>query len=313
MRTTGDFTSLKSVIKPLHLAIGVFDGLHRGHQAVIQTAVTAAKASEGEAWLVTFKPHPLALLRPEAAPLRLMGDTLRQIVLAEMGLSGVLELPFTTEFAAQTGEAFCELLLKHAPTLRSISVGEDWHFGKGRDGNVQLLTAYGKKNGFCVNGITPVLEGETVVSSTWIRGTIQSGNLQEATRLLGRPFSMAGRVVEGRKLARKLGFPTANVSLEAECLPPLGVYAVHGRIWDGATAHPWWPGVANLGVRPTVEAAGTKPSLEVHFFDLQQDLYGKVLEVRLREFIRPEKRLQSLEELKEQIAKDSAEARRITT
>jgi riboflavin kinase / FMN adenylyltransferase len=285
-----------------HLAIGVFDGLHLGHRAVVTAAQNTARDLGGSVGLLTFRPHPAKVLRPELAPQLLMGRTLRSKVLADWGVPEVTELAFDAEFASQPPEGFVAQLRSQFPQLATISVGRDWKFGYQRRGDVAFL----QKSGFRVNGIAPVtLDGETV-SSTRIRKLVSQGELAAASKLLGRPYSLAGEVVNGRRLARKLGFPTANVALEVECLPPQGVYAV-----QVLTQSAKYAGVANLGRRPTVETGEVAPSLEAHLFDFAGDLYGQTLEVQLTRFLRAERRLGSLEELQQQIGLDVQQARQV--
>jgi riboflavin kinase/FMN adenylyltransferase len=193
--------------------------------------------------------------------------------------------------------------VSHCHPLGCISVGDTWTFGKNRGGNIHTLMDEGQKHGFAVYGVPPIrIDGE-VVSSTLIRDAVTAGDLEKASRLLGRDYALFGEVKKGRQLARQLGFPTANVMPEAELLPPFGVYAVETKV-EGL----WRRGIANLGVRPTVETTTPLPSLEVHLHDWSGDLYGLDLEVKLGRFIRPEKKFASLEELKKQIAEDVSDS-----
>jgi len=289
---------------PLALAIGVFDGLHLGHQEVILAAREHAARHDGRAVVLTFDPHPLRVLRPESAPLRLCGARYRAVLLERMGLDAMLVCPFTPELASTEAEDFVAELVGVCRPLGCVSVGYAWTFGKNRGGTIHSLMDLGQRHGFAVYGVPPVRVDGEVVSSTLIRQAVAAGDLARAAALSGRPYALFGKVVEGRKLGRGLGFPTANVRVEAEMLPPYGVYAASADIGGRTLA-----GVANLGVRPTVEKTGSVPMLEVHFFDWQGDLYAQDLEVRLGAFMRPERKFAGMAELRAQIASDVLLAR----
>jgi riboflavin kinase/FMN adenylyltransferase len=295
---------LSTVPGPVALAIGVFDGLHRGHQEVIRAAQEHAAQHQGTAVVMSFEPHPLRILRPVAAPKMLCGLSYQMQLLERMGISTALLCPFTPETAATPAEAFMDQLVTHCHPLGCISVGYTWTFGKGRGGDIHLLMDQGQQHSFAVYGMPPIREDGVIVSSTLIRDAVGSGDLVKASRLLGRKYALYGQVKQGRQLARQLGFPTANVRPEAELLPPFGVYTVEVEI-----AGRLEKGIANLGVRPTVENEGVAPSLEVHLFDWSGDLYGQNLEVRLGHFLRPEQKFDGIEALKQQIALDLQSAR----
>ncbi|TDU70768.1 riboflavin kinase/FMN adenylyltransferase [Prosthecobacter fusiformis] len=295
---------LAQVPGPVSLAIGVFDGVHLGHQEVIRAAQEHAVQHHGQAVVMSFDPHPLSVLRPELKPKRLCGERQRSRLLASMGVAGTLLCPFTREVADTSAEEFVGSLVAACHPLGCISVGYTWSFGKNRSGNIHSLMDLGQRHDFAVYGVPPIrLEGE-VVSSTLIRDAVTSGNLTRAASLLGRPYSLLGTVVSGRQLARQLGFPTANVQPEAEVLPPYGVYAVQANLGGE-----WFPGIANLGLRPTVDEGAAAPSLEVHLFDWSGDLYGQELEVRLGTFLRPEKKFTGVDALLSQIQVDVQQAR----
>lgn len=301
LRATAD---LRSIAGPVFLAIGVFDGVHLGHRAVIERSLSDARAHAGTAVVVTFDPHPARVLRPERAP-RLLTSTPHKLrIIRSLGIEQVLALPFTEAFAATEPESFIRELAATCD-LREICVGHEWAFGKNRAGNLALLDRLGHELGFDEVGVAAVeIDGE-VVSSTIIRAAIEAGDLAKAARLLGRPYSVLGTVKLGNQLGRKLGFPTANLSAHNEQFPPNGVYAVSAEV-EGRSLR----GVANIGVRPTLEQAGGERLLEVHLFDFQGDLYGSDLEIFFRSFIRPEMKFASLEALKAQIANDALEANR---
>lgn len=300
-RSLQDLATLRG---PVVLAFGMFDGVHRGHQAVIHAANLAAGELHAEAVLFTFDPHPMRVLRPGEAPKLLCGPRHQLVVLKRAGVGSVLMCPFDQTVAGTSAHAFMEQLLQVCPGLRRICVGEGWRFGKGRGGDVAMLAAVGEERGFDVVAVPPVLHGTEVVSSTRIRHAVRAGDLNLAADLLGRFYSVFGTVIQGDQLARKLGFPTANVKVENEQLPPAGVYAVH-VLHDGRR----YGGVANLGHRPTITPENQELSLEAHLFDFDGDLYGRDLEVEFRRLLRAEQRFAGIEELRMQIAADCAAAR----
>lgn len=298
MQVLRSIDALSSIQGPLALAVGVFDGVHLGHQEVIEAAQEHATQHHGTAVVVTFDPHPAHVLRPGSAPKLLCGPRHQQRVLSQIGIPFLLTCPFTTETAKTPAREFIEQLVRAARPLGCISVGYTWNFGHKREGNIHLLMEMGQQHDFAVYGVPPLKIDGAVVSSTLIREAISNGDFAKAARFLGRDYSVFGTVVEGRQLGRQLGFPTANVDVENEQLPPLGVYAVQARI-NGA----WLPAVANLGRKPTI-ADNADPSLEVHLLDWSGDLYGHDLEVRFTQFLRPEMKFSGLDELKAQIQRD---------
>ncbi len=294
---------LAGISGPLYLAIGVFDGVHLGHQAVLRRAIEDAKRGGGSALAVTFDPHPLRVLRLESAPRLLTSIAHKLRLIRELGVANLLILPFDAAFAATPPDEFIRALAA-AGDLREICVGHEWSFGKGRAGNLALLAKLGDELGFAEVGVTPVTIDGQIVSSTLIRGAVERGDLATAERFLGRPYTILGTVVEGAHVGTKLGFPTANLAAHNEQFPPNGVYAVEVRTnGDRLT------GVANIGVRPTVAVAGGERLLEVHLFDFSRDLYGADVEVTFRKFLRPEQKFAGLDALKAQIARDAEEAR----
>ena len=296
--------SLAEIPGPLYLAIGVFDGVHLGHRAVLARALADAQSGSGTAVAVTFDPHPLRVLRPEQAP-RLLTSTGHKIrLIRSLGISHLLVIPFDHDFAATPPEVFIHALASSARPLREICVGHEWSFGKGRAGNLALLQKLGGQLGFSEVGVPPVTIDGQIVSSTLIRGAVESGDLATAARLLGRDYTVLGTVVKGDRIGRKLGFPTANLAAHNEQFPPNGVYAVQVQR-NGETLR----GVANIGVRPTVAHATGERLLEVHLFDFAEDIYGQDLEVTFRKFLRPEQKFPNLEALKAQITHDVAAAR----
>jgi len=294
---------LAAIPGPVVLAIGVFDGVHLGHRAVIERALSDARRLGAQAVVATFDPHPAKVLRPEKAP-RLLTSTPHKLrIIRSLGAQHVLTIPFTREFAATEPADFVRALAE-ACELREVCVGHEWAFGKDRTGNLALLDRLGHELGFEEVGVPAITAGGEVVSSTAIRAAVEAGDLAKAARLLGRDFSILGTVKRGDQLGRQLGFPTANLAAHNEQFPPNGVYAVDVRL-DGGERR----GVANIGVRPTIEHASGERLLEVHVLDFDGDLYDADLEVVFRRFLRAERKFPSLDALRAQIADDAASAR----
>nr|WP_226894947.1 bifunctional riboflavin kinase/FAD synthetase [Luteolibacter marinus] len=297
------FTAIEELARvegPHHLALGVFDGVHRGHQEVIGQAIAARAREGGTCGVLTFDPYPIRVLSPGTAPRRLLASLDHKAeILGRMGVDFLLALTFDLERAAQDADDFVQEVV--AVGVKTIAVGDDWRFGKARAGDVALLARYAGDLGFTLKALPPVMMDGERISSTRIRQAIRDGSLDAAARMLGRRYTVEGKVVEGRKLGRQIGFPTANVERGEEQFPPDGVWAV--RVREGAGR---WNGVANLGVRPTVD--GEDRVLEVHLFDYSGDLYGRILEVEFIKHLRHERKFESLDALKEQISHDVAEA-----
>ena len=300
-----------AALGPAYLAIGVFDGVHLGHRAVIGRAVEDARREPGAASVVvTFDPHPLKVLRPQAAPRLLTSSPHKRQVFAALGATHCLTLPFDAEFSVTPPEEFIGSLVRAGRPVREICVGFNWSFGRGRAGNLELLNRLGDRHGFAVVGLPSVsVDGETV-SSTRIRRAVERGDLGAAARMLGREFTVLGTVVKGQQLGRQLGFPTANLAAHNEQFPPDGVWAVEAILPDGGRR---LPGIVNLGYRPTVAKPGGERLLELHLFDFDADLYGQDVEVAFRTFLRPERKFDGVEALRAQIARDVAEARQRLT
>ena len=289
---------------PIFLAIGVFDGVHLGHQAVIRTSAEHAGAEGGTPVVVTFDPHPAKVLRPEKAPHLLTATQHKIALIRDLGVAHLLVLTFDKQFAATPPEEFVHKLVRQSNPLREICVGHEWSFGKGRAGNLALLEKLGAQDGFNVVGIKPVTVDGSVVSSTEIRRAVEQGDFVKAAAMLGREYTILGTVKAGAHLGRQLGFPTANLSAHSEQFPPNGVYVAEAQL-NGAT----YRGVANLGYRPTIADAKPERLLELHLFDLNRDIYGEDIEVRFVRYLRPEKKFDTLDALAEQIAADAKAAR----
>ncbi len=287
---------------PLHLALGVFDGVHTGHQAVIARAVEAAAREGGLAGVLTFDPHPIRVIAPSKAPPALLGTLAHKArVMEGLGVRLFIPLHFDIEFARMEASEFLEKLT--AAPVRTIAVGEDWRFGHNRSGDVNLLQQEAARRGFKLAAVAPVMHDGERVSSTRIRQAIRDGNLCAAELMLGRPYFVAGKVIEGKKLGRTIGFPTANLTTGEAQLPLDGVWAVRALLPDGRAL----AGVANLGLRPTV--GGDSRSLEVHLLDFSGDLYGQELEIQFEKHLRSEIKFPSIDALRVQIQRDADDAR----
>ena len=297
---------LADVGSSLHLAMGVFDGLHLGHQAVIKAAVRGAEISGGAPGVLTFEPHPIQVLSPENAPRRIFSSLeQKEILLSALGVEILLVLRFDEVMAGQTADTFAKSLLS-VPDLRQLVAGEDWKFGQGRQGTMAFLQGRGMDYNVSVEPIPAVTWQGERISSTRLRRALRAGNLNSVREMLGRPYSVMGTIVRGEQVGRELGAPTANIQTGDEQFPPDGVYAVSVRI-DGESRER--EAVANLGIRPTV--GGTQHLLEVHLLDFEGNLYGRTLEIFFGKMIRGEKQFQGLAELQNQIQLDLEEARRL--
>lgn len=304
MKTLAAIHELSALPGPLFLAIGVFDGVHLGHQAVIGRARADARAANGSAVVVTFDPHPVRVLRPEKAP-RLLTSTPHKVrLIRDLGVDQLLILPFDLAFAATPPESFIRELAAAGRPLREICVGHTWAFGKDRAGNLELLERLGNELGFTEVGVPAVEADGQIVSSTAIRQAVECGDLAAAERLLGRPYTILGTVARGDQIGRQLGFPTANLRAHNEQFPPNGVYAV-----DAMCGEEQLRGVVNIGVRPTIAHATGERLLELHILDFNREIYGEDVEVVFRRKLRNEQKFPSLEALREQIARDAAAAR----
>lgn len=303
MIITQEISDLSECQKPVHLAMGVFDGVHAGHQEVIQRACDEARKAGALCGVLTFDPFPLQVVAPDRAPQKILASiSHKQCLLAELGVDILLVVPFNKGFSKLSAKEFLDLLYETG-RLAHISIGEDWKFGRGREGRLAFLEDYCAERGILLSAAAPVIHQEERISSTRIRQCVRDGNLRAAAEMLGRPYSLFGDVVEGDQLGRKIGFPTANVDTQNELLPPNGVYVVRAEV-RGEMQY----GVANLGLRPTVTGKGVK-TLEVHFLDFKDDIYGENLHVELGQCLRPEKKFDGIDALKAQIAKDCESAR----
>jgi riboflavin kinase/FMN adenylyltransferase len=293
---------------PAHLrgafvALGNFDGFHLGHQAVAGRAIARAKAEGRPAIVATFDPHPVGHFKPDAAPFRLTTLDQRARLFAGAGADAMLVFRFDAELAALPARRFVAERLVGLLGIGGVVTGDDFTFGKGRDGNVGVMRALGDELGFAVETVGPVEAEGGVVSSSRIRDLLRAGDPQAAARLLTRPFAIEGVVQPGDRIGRTIGYPTANLPLGPYVRPAYGIYAVRATLADGRVL----PGAANLGIRPSFDPP--KELLETYLFDFSEDLYGHTIEVALHHYLRPEAKFDDLDTLVKQMDADCARAR----
>lgn len=305
------FDSLQAVRlpnKPLNLAVGMFDGVHLGHQAVIETAVQSARASHGISGVLTFWPHPSRLFHPRDPVPMIMAPDIKAEVLASHNIEYIIQQPFDADFAAIEAEDFVSHLKTYLPNLASIHVGTNWRFGNRRVGDIPLLVRLGREAGVHIINVERVFYDGEPISSTRIRKHLLKGEMEFASALLGEVYFSIETVIEGKKLGSKVGFPTLNLPWSPDLKPPLGVYCVEaeGEI-EGQPVSV--KGVANFGVRPTVETSD-KPLLEIHVLEACPFTTGHRLKVHWHHFVRPEEKFDDLQALIAQIGKDVEKARK---
>ncbi|HEY5721845.1 MAG TPA: bifunctional riboflavin kinase/FAD synthetase [Allosphingosinicella sp.] len=286
------------------VALGNFDGFHRGHQAVVGRAVERARAEGRPVLVATFDPHPVRFFKPDVPPFRLTSLNQRERLFGEAGADAMLVFRFDAGLAALTAEQFVAERLVGLIGAAGAVTGEDFTFGKGRGGTIEVLERLGAEHGFSVDAVAPVADGGEPVSSSRIREALQAGDCETAAALLTRPFAIEGVVEPGDRRGRTIGYPTANMQLGTYLRPRFGIYAVRGRLPGGEMLD----GAANLGIRPTFQPP--RELLEPYFFDYDGDLYGRTIEVELISFIRPEERFETIEALKARMALDCEEARK---
>ena len=286
------------------LTIGNFDGVHLGHQQVIKALVGKADALNCVAAVLVFEPQPQELFSPETAPARLCRLRDKYSLLAKLGVQRLICVNFTAEFASQSAQHFIEQLLVNKLGIKHLIVGDDFHFGKNRAGNFDMLCQAGDKYGFNVSDTKSYKMADCRISSTAIRQALEQDNLVDAQQMLGREYSIIGRVFHGDKRGRELGFPTANVLLKRRVSPLSGVFAVMVKTDTGE-----YKGVANIGARPTIN--GVRQQLEVHLFDFNESLYGQCIEVVVKKKLRPVIKFENLAALRQQIQKDSEQAKKV--
>jgi riboflavin kinase/FMN adenylyltransferase len=287
---------------PSVVALGVFDGVHLAHRAILGAAVSRARAAGVQALACTFDPHPMEVLQPDRAPIPLTTIPERLALMAETGLDGAVVIAFTPALAVMEPEAFVKDVLVDRLKAREVVVGFNHRFGRGARGDAGMLDSLGARLGFRTHVVEPLQLDGRPVSSTEIRASLQRGDLAAAARFLGRDYSVGGTVVHGAGRGRTLGFPTANIQPDRPVLVPAAVYACD-LLLDGAVL----PAVVNIGVRPTFGEATT--TVEAHVLDFSGDMYNRHVVVRLRARLRPERKFASVDDLRAQIAEDIKEAR----
>ncbi len=292
---------LKPAGRRVCLAIGFFDGVHLGHQQIIRQTIADAHQHDAVALVLTFDRHPNSIVAPGHAPPLIYSLPQKLRAIESLGMDALLLVRFNEKFSRQSGEEFIRGLARDFGSIHSISVGADFVFGHKRSGNVALLEKLGAKLGFTLHGLAAVSLDGHVVSSTRIREAIRAGNLDAASQMLGRPYTISGRVVEGDRLGQQLGFPTANLDVTELALPPNGVYAGFANVKGKAYCV-----ALNIGFRPTVTSGARQLRVEAHLLDFRGELYGEELEVEIGGKLREEKKFASVAELRGQIARDIA-------
>lgn len=285
-------------------AIGIFDGVHLGHQLLIKKMLAKAKDLHAKSLVITFFPHPAHVLRPDIDFKYLVSFKSRMQLLERLGVDVCLVIPFTSKFARIPPRNFIKNLLVDRLGVKALFVGEDFRFGSKRSGDVALFNVLAEEYGYEMHGIDALAQGGEVISSTRIRKLVKEGDLLGVKKLLGRDFNCLGTVIKGQGRGKGLGFPTANVNYDECILPPVGVYAVKVEYKNKIYA-----AVANLGFRPSFKETSSKPFLEVHIFDFNKDLYGRDIDVIFIKRIRDEKKFASVEDLRLQIYKDAQKTR----
>jgi riboflavin kinase/FMN adenylyltransferase len=295
-------TENASILRPTVLTLGVFDGLHLGHQRIMQTVVERAKATGAVATAITFDPHPRSVLHPESAPPLLQTLDQRLANFDVLGIEQAIVIPFDREFASQPAEQFLEAIIHDRLHAKEVYLGKGFAFGKGRGGNIDLLREMSSKLGFFADDVDEVQIRGHRISSSRIRALLAEGRVNLARRMLGRPYGVEGVIIRGNRRGHTIGFPTANLKPQNRVIPKYGVYATATLI-DGT----WRKSITNIGVRPTFEDT-SEPSIETYIFDFDGDVYGDVLRVRFLHRIRDERKFSGIDELKLQIERDTRHA-----
>ena len=295
-------TENANIQKPTVLTLGVFDGLHLGHQRIMQTVVERAKTVNAQATAITFDPHPRAVLHPESAPPLLQTLDQRLANFEVLGIEQAIVIPFTQEFASNPAEDFLHDIVHDRLHAIEVYLGKGFAFGRGRGGNIELLRRMSEELGFFADEVPEVCVRGKRVSSSLIRALLSEGRVNLARRMLGRPYGVEGVITRGNQRGRTIGFPTANLKPHNRVVPKNGVYAT-ATLVDGT----WRRSITNVGVRPTFDE-GSDVSIESYIFDFEGDLYGDVLRVRFLHRIRDERKFSGINELKAQIQKDTDRA-----
>ena len=288
------------------LAIGMFDGVHLGHQKVLQNAINAASQSDAISVAVTFDQHPANIISPKNAPSLIQTQAQRNRSIELLGVDAILIIKFNEAFSRKTGKSFIQELAQGFGSIHSISVGNDFMFGHNRDGNFQLLQKLSQELNFLTYGLQPVKLNGQIVSSTRIRSALINGKIDDAKQMLGRKFSIEGPVVKGDGKGREIGFPTANIDTKNLILPPNGVYASYTK-FNGKTHK----ALLNIGVRPTIIKPNPSIQVEAHILKFNENIYDQVIDIELIDKLRNEMKFESIEELKKQISCDIENAKSI--
>lgn len=296
-------TENANITKPTVLTLGVFDGLHLGHQRIMQTVVERGKIVGAVPTAITFDPHPRSVLHPDSAPPMLQTLDQRLANFEVLGIEQAIVIAFDHEFASQPAEDFLRNIVHERLQAREVYLGEGFAFGKGRGGNIELLRKMSGELGFTADEVDEVQLRGTRISSSAIRRLLADGRVNAARSMLGRPYGLEGTVIRGNRRGHTIGFPTANLKPRNRVIPRFGVYATATLI-DGH----WRKSITNIGVRPTFES-DSDPSIETYVFDFEGDLYGDVLRVRFLHRIRDERKFNGIDELKAQIMRDTERAR----
>ncbi len=296
-------TDNANILKPTVLTLGVFDGLHLGHQRIMQTVVERARAVDAVATAITFDPHPRAVLHPESAPPLLQTLDQRLANLEVLGIEQAIVIAFSREFASQLAEVFLKDILHDRLHAKEIYLGKGFEFGRNRGGNIDLLRNMSRELDFIADEVDEVQIRGQRISSSKIRQLLREGRINLARRMLGRPYGVEGVITRGNRRGHTIGFPTANLKPHNRVIPRFGVYA-SATLIEGS----WRKSITNIGVRPTFEN-DAEPSIETYIFDFDGDLYGDVLRVRFLHRIRDERKFSGIDELKSQIEKDTDRAR----
>lgn len=295
-------TENANIQRPTVLTLGVFDGLHLGHQQIMRTVVERAEAVDAVPTAITFDPHPRAVLHPDSAPPLLQTLDQRLANLEVLGIKQVIVIAFDKDFAAQPAEDFIAEIIHDRLHAVEVHLGNGFAFGRGRGGNIDLLRKMSSELGFVAEEVPEVLLRGQRVSSSEIRHQLHAGRVNLARRMLGRPYGVEGVIIRGAQRGRTIGFPTANLHPHNRVIPKFGVYAT-ATLVDGV----WRRSITNIGIRPTFEN-DAEPSIETFIFDFDGDLYGDVLRVRFLHRIRDERKFSGIDELKQQIERDTAHA-----
>jgi riboflavin kinase/FMN adenylyltransferase len=298
-------TDNAKIARPTVLTLGVFDGLHLGHQLVMRTVVERAREAGAVPTVITFDPHPRAVLHPESAPPLLQTLDQKVEALGVLGIEQTIVVRFTRAFAEVRAEDFLRDVVHERLQAKEVYLGKGFAFGHNREGNIELLKRVSRELGFRAEEVPEVRLRGTRISSSLIRRLLTEGRVNLARRMLGRPYGVEGRVVRGAERGRTLGFPTANLRPQNRVIPRHGVY-VTATLIEGS----WRRSITNIGTRPTFEGEGAEPSLETFVIDWQGDLYGDVLRVRFLHRLRDEKKFSGMDELKRQIDRDLSSALR---